>query len=199
MDQQEEICIVNGYPILRKEGYVFWSTRMKIYLKALGHDVWNSVITDYFPPNRIRTPTQKKSKKINSMAMDSILDGLPDDVKEKIGECNSAKELWDKIKDLHSVEQRAEERLAFLKDVSEDEKISEDEENLFIGTTNPDEESEVDIEAQYMAVVDEIEKCREKNKDLKEKLSKYQEEKKSKPSKKSCTIQDNKCWLVWKR
>ena len=33
---------------------------MKIYLKALGYDVWNSVITDYFPPKRIRTPAQKE-------------------------------------------------------------------------------------------------------------------------------------------
>ena len=80
------------------------------------------------------------------MEMASILDGLLNDVKEKIGECNSAKELWDKIKDLYSVEQRAKERLAFLKDVSEDEK------NLFIGTTNSDEESKVDIKDQYMVV-----------------------------------------------
>ena len=104
MDKQEDIYIVNGAPIVRKEEYIFWSTRMKIYLKALRHDVWNSVITDYFPPKRIRTPTQNKSKKSNSMAMASILYGLPDEVKENIGECNSAKELWDKIKDLYSVE-----------------------------------------------------------------------------------------------
>ena len=121
MDQQEYIYTVNGSPILGKEEYIFWSTRMKIYLKALGHDVWNSVITDYFPPKRTRTPAQKKSKKSNSMEMDSILDGLPDDVKKKIGECNSAKELWDKIKDLYSVEQRGEGRLAILEDVSEHE------------------------------------------------------------------------------
>ena len=56
----------------------------------------------------------------------------------------------------------------------------------------------MDIGSQYVAVVDEIEKYRKKNKVLKEKLSKYQEEKKSKPSKKSYAIQDNKCWLVWK-
>ena len=54
-------------------------------------------------------------------------------------------------------------------------KISEDEENLFIGTTNLDEESEVGIESQYMVVVDEIEKCRKKNKVLKGKLSKEEE------------------------
>ena len=34
----------------------------------------------------------------------------------------------------------------------------------------------MDIESQYMVVVDEIEKCRKKNKVSKEKLSKYQEE-----------------------
>ena len=34
----------------------------------------------------------------------------------------------------------------------------------------------MDIEAQYMAVVDEIERCRKRNKVLKKKLSKYQEE-----------------------
>ena len=81
----------NGIPTLRKEENIFWSTRMEIHLKALGHDVWSSVITDYFPPNRVRTPAQKKAKKINSMVINTILDGLPDDIKENIGEYNSAK------------------------------------------------------------------------------------------------------------
>ena len=34
----------------------------------------------------------------------------------------------------------------------------------------------MDIEAEYMATVDEIERCRKRNKVLKEKPSKYQEE-----------------------
>ena len=53
---------------------------------------------------------------------------------------------------------------------------SEYAEILFIGTTNLDEESEVDIESQYMVVVDEIEKRRKRNRVLKEKMSNYQEE-----------------------
>ena len=61
----------------------------------------------------------------------------------------------------------------YSKEESEDEEMSEDEEILFIGTTNSNEELEVDIEAQYMAVVDEIEICRKRNKGLTEKLSKY--------------------------
>ena len=58
----------------------------------------------------------------------------------------------------------------YSKEDNDDE--SEDAEILFVGTTN----SKVDIEAQYMDVVDEIEKCRKQNKVLKDKLSKYQEE-----------------------
>ena len=54
--------------------------------------------------------------------------------------------------------------------------MSEDNEIMFLGTTNSYEESEVDIEAEYMDDVDEIERSRKRNKVLKEKLSKYQEE-----------------------
>ena len=50
--------------------------------------------------------------------------------------------------------------------------MSEDNEILFLGTTNLDDESKVDIEAEYMAAVDGIERCRKINKVLKEKLSK---------------------------
>ena len=50
----------------------------------------------------------------------------------------------------------------YSKEESEDEEMSEDNEILFLGTTNSYEESEVDIEAEYMVVVDEIERCRKK-------------------------------------
>ena len=50
----------------------------------------------------------------------------------------------------------------YSKEDSDDE--SEDAEILFIGTTNSDEESKVEIEAHYMAIVHEIEKCRKRNK-----------------------------------
>ena len=54
------------------------------------------------------------------MAMDTILDGLPDDVKEKIGDCNCAKELWDKIKYLYSNEAyQFEQSLVYNKSIDE--------------------------------------------------------------------------------
>ena len=56
----------------------------------------------------------------------------------------------------------------YSKEESEDNKI------MFLGTSNSYGESEVVIEAEYMADVDEIEICRKRKKVLKEKLSKYQ-------------------------
>jgi hypothetical protein len=34
--------------------------------------------------------------------MDFILEGLPNLVREKVGKCSSAKELWDKLHDIYS-------------------------------------------------------------------------------------------------
>jgi hypothetical protein len=41
----------------------------------------------------------KKNKKI---AMDFIWEGLPKLVREKVGKCSSAKELWYKLHDIYS-------------------------------------------------------------------------------------------------
>jgi hypothetical protein len=40
----------------------------------------------------------------NKIAMDFIMEGLPDLVKEKVGKCSSAKEIWDKLHNLYSEE-----------------------------------------------------------------------------------------------
>jgi hypothetical protein len=53
------------------------------------------------------------------LAIDTILDGLTDSVKSKVGSCASTKELWDKLKDLYSREEAEEEE-----EVEEDYNIS---------------------------------------------------------------------------
>ena len=104
MDQQEEIYTENGSPILGKEEYIFWSTRMESYLKELEPSVWNAVITDYIPPKRIRSPSQNKSKKNNTYAIEAILDGISQYIKRNIGPCVSTKELWVKLENLYANE-----------------------------------------------------------------------------------------------
>jgi hypothetical protein len=137
---------------------------MEIHLKALGYDVWNSVITDYFPPNRVRTPAKKKAKKIKSMAMNTILDGLPDDIKEKIGKCNSAKELWEKSKYLYSYEKSNE---AFQSEQSSVYNNSSDEDS-FEEYSNI--EAIVNMEAELEISLDELRKYKQRFKQLKDQL-----------------------------
>ena len=150
MDQQEEIYTENGSPILGKEEYIFWSTRMESYLKELEPGVWNVVITDSIPPKRIRTPSQKKNKKNNANAIEAILDGISQSIKRKIEPCVSAKELWVKLEKLYSNEEITQTNLVICKYDSED--ITEYKENIFIGTItktskdNSDVEREVNLE-----------------------------------------------------
>jgi hypothetical protein len=49
-----------------------------------------------------KTTTKKELKKNNKIAMDFIWEGLPKPIREKVGKCSSAKELWDKLHDIYS-------------------------------------------------------------------------------------------------
>jgi hypothetical protein len=59
--------------------------------------------------NKPKAATQKEAKRNNKLAIDTILDGLTDSVKSKVGSCASSKEFWDKIQDLYSREEATEE------------------------------------------------------------------------------------------
>ena len=53
--------------------------------------------------------------------MEAILDGLPQPIKENIGQCISTKELWVKLEKLYSVEQIAEAILDIFENDGDDE------------------------------------------------------------------------------
>ena len=58
---------------------------MKTYLKSLGANVWFSVASGYNSLKKPKTTTQKEAKRNNKMEIDTILDGLADSVKSKVG------------------------------------------------------------------------------------------------------------------
>jgi hypothetical protein len=47
------------------------------------------------------TTIKKELKKNNKIAIDFIWEGLLDLVREKVGKCSSAKEIWDKLHDIY--------------------------------------------------------------------------------------------------
>ena len=67
-----------------------------------------------------KTAAQKEAKRNNKLAVDTILDGLKDSVKSKVGSCASAKEIWDKLQDLYSREEEEVEANYNISDFKEE-------------------------------------------------------------------------------
>jgi hypothetical protein len=83
--------IPNGIPPFDGSNFEYWSNRMETYLKYLGADVWFSVASGYNPLKKPKTAAQKEEKRNNKLEIDTILDGLTDSVKSKVGSCASTK------------------------------------------------------------------------------------------------------------
>ena len=90
--------------------------------------------------------------------MEAILDGLPQPIKEKIRQCISTKELWVKLKKIYLVKEMTESSHTISKD--EDEESCKDE------GSKDESDGEVDLEAELIYALEEIEKCRKMNKYL---------------------------------
>jgi hypothetical protein len=75
---------------------------MKRYIQAQGFQVWQSIVDGYTTP--IVPPTNEKAVKLsgnNSKATNALLNGLSDTVFTKVAHCKSAKEIWDKLRNIY--------------------------------------------------------------------------------------------------
>ena len=71
-----------------------WEIKMRAFLMFEGIEVWESVIDD--------SKMDKESMEYDAQATKTILDGLPDSVKRNLGKYTSAKDIWDRLHDLHA-------------------------------------------------------------------------------------------------
>jgi hypothetical protein len=100
MDDHEDIS--NGIQKFDGRNYAYWSDRVKTYLTALGVDIWYSVVNGYVIPNNAPTdPNAKKLMSCNSKARHVILESLTPTIASKVMGCNTAKEVWDKLKNIY--------------------------------------------------------------------------------------------------
>ena len=73
-----------------------------MFLQAQGAKVWTTVLNRY--DARVNPPTDNQGKKAyedNSKAMNAILSGLSETIFVKVMHCKSAKEIWDKLKNIY--------------------------------------------------------------------------------------------------
>jgi hypothetical protein len=201
MDYSENgVPLFNGHNGLK---YELWSGRMKVFLHAQGYYIWLSVVTGYDSSKRAKTSTKNELKKNKKITMDFIWEGLPNLVREKVGKCSLAKELWDKLHDIYSspitdsenakeyVGTDQEEICSPCQTDSEDEEYIINRGMLFFfncekhrhleiechegNETKKLIEKEDNYEEELIIVLDELRKEREENKSLKKELMKQKE------------------------
>jgi hypothetical protein len=97
--------IPNGIPPFDGSNFEYWSNIMETYLKYLGANVWFSVASRYNALKKSKTATQKEARRNKKLTIDTILDGLKNSVKSKVGSCASKQDLWDKLKDIYAREE----------------------------------------------------------------------------------------------
>ena len=103
MNQVEEYA-KHGFPLFDGQNYVFWSTRMKLFLQSQGLEIWEIVKNGFTVPEDMKELTyQTERRKLvqNSKAMCAILGGLTGTAFVKVMHCKSAKEIWDKRKKVY--------------------------------------------------------------------------------------------------
>jgi hypothetical protein len=84
----------NGIPQFNGQNgqsYDMWRNEMQAFLGAQEYGVWQSVVIGYTSSKNSKTVINKELKRNNKIVMDFILEGLPDSVKDKMGQCSSAK------------------------------------------------------------------------------------------------------------
>ena len=71
----------------------------------MGSDIWDSILSGYSTPKRApKYIAKEKLRENNTMEIDSIISGLSDSVKFKVGQCTPTKELWEKLQNMYIIE-----------------------------------------------------------------------------------------------
>jgi hypothetical protein len=111
-------------------------------------------------------------KKNNKITMDFFWKGLPNPVREKVGKCSLAKELWDKLHNVYS------SPITELENVKEDAGTKQEEicSSCQIDSEEEEyEEAKVDYREQLISAIEYLKKEREENKSSKKELMKQKE------------------------
>jgi hypothetical protein len=89
-------------PILDEENYSTWRIEMKVHLKEIVAGIWRATIGGSIPlKNKSKFVAQRQEKKNDALALKTILSGLSSSIKESMGQCTTAKDLWLKLEETY--------------------------------------------------------------------------------------------------
>ncbi|KAH9680684.1 hypothetical protein KPL71_026646 [Citrus sinensis] len=97
-------------PFFDGNDYLYWKTRMRIYLQALDYEIWeivcdgpfmpltkNEVGEDIPKPSRKWNELEKRKATLNSKAMNALFCALDKKEFHRVSSCESANEIWHKL------------------------------------------------------------------------------------------------------
>ncbi|GJU57645.1 hypothetical protein Tco_1235411 [Tanacetum coccineum] len=86
----------NCPPMLNKENYVPWSSRLLRYAKSrpIGKLIYNYIINGPYMMNSLRSESFKRVKAVIKANCQTILLGLPEDIYADVDSCETAQEIW---------------------------------------------------------------------------------------------------------
>ncbi|GJV89510.1 hypothetical protein Tco_1533448 [Tanacetum coccineum] len=99
MSTQQDIYAAgseNRPPMLNKENYVPWSSRLPRYAKSRpnGKLIYNSIMNGPYVRQMIPEPAEIKQMEADDQAIQTILFGLPEDIYVIVDSCETAQEIW---------------------------------------------------------------------------------------------------------
>jgi hypothetical protein len=102
---------------------------MNTYIQAQGFDIWKSIVDGYTVPTVPQTNDKAvKLSQNNCKATNSLLNGLSETIFTKVAHCKSAKEIWDKLRNIYEGDSKAKEaKLQTYRGQFEQLKMKEDE------------------------------------------------------------------------
>ena len=104
---------INRPPLFNGEGYVYWKTRMKVFIEAIDMDIWDAIENGPFIPKKkindeiVEIPRsswnddEKRKVSFDLKAKNIIFSALSHDEFYRVSQCKSAKEMWDTLQVTH--------------------------------------------------------------------------------------------------
>lgn len=84
-------------PLFNGTNFGFWKKNV-LRLMSLGPKVWNSILNGYTSPSTLPTnQDERKSYIANAKTLNSITSEIIDSEFTKVVNCDSAKEVWEKL------------------------------------------------------------------------------------------------------
>ncbi|GJT93082.1 hypothetical protein Tco_1081927 [Tanacetum coccineum] len=121
MSTQQDIYVVGSEtrpPIITKENYVPWSSRLLRYAKSRqnGKLIYNSIMNGPYVRQMIPEPGDPDCEvEADDQAIQTILLGLPEDIYAAVDSCETAQEIWLRVQQMmKGLEIRIQEKKAKL-------------------------------------------------------------------------------------